>query len=1151
MAKMRYFFSFVVLLLSFSFSFAGIVEKTYHFASPQIQQTGNYNLIIFPGTMQSALAGNPSLPYMNVDLVLPVGEKAVSIKFTGSDETFLDGSMILYPYQEVSPVFDAKASIEKINKKIYLSNSVFPETPEGHLITSHLYGHSIAQSSFTPVRYIPAEGKVSYFKTVTIEIITEADPQSSTVLMNLKTDRFSCMQVEKLVQNKEAVVYSQTDAPANTDDYDLLILTTETYAGGFADLTKAYLRKGIISKVETLENIGYSISGIDIQDKIRNYIIQEYQNNNIKYVLLGGDDELVPHRGFYCEVQSSSLYTDYDIPSDIYFSSLDGNWNTDGDDKWAEPGEDDLLPEVAVARMPFSNPEELENMIHKTVMYQFSPVGGELRKMIFAGEELYSSPYTVGSQYLELLIGDHSDNGYSTVGIPETYTFDKMYDEILPWSGVDLRTHLNEGSSMLHHVGHANETYVMKFSYWDINNGNFPGLNGLLHNYPIVYTHGCLCGAFDTDDCIAEKMVTIDNFASAFVGNSRYGWFNEGQTEGPSAHLHREYVDALFGDNINNIGAAHAESKRATASFVTAPGQWEPGAIRWCFYDCNVLGDPAMAIYTNYLRIISVNYDEAIPVGTESLDVLTTESGIPAGNVTCVVLLHDQLIGKAISGSNGYAHIVFDSIVSSPDTAELVISGFNIRPKTFDLFFTGNALPVIELYEQTIMDPAGNQNNQADYGENISLRIGLLNSSEVDDPEVQTHLIIDDPFVTLTDNTEDFGAIPAGLIVFRDNAFSIKIADSIPDGHMVNCTLEAVSGSKTDISYFQIQVNAPILNAGSLEIDDSQGNNNGRLDPGELVTLRIYCTNNGHAAGAEATAELGLISGLLQLNSDEDALGIINAGESKIAEFSATVDPQANTGDFVMLTFNLSSGDYSTSKDYSAYIGLIVEDFESGDYNVFHWLQGLQNPWIIDEENYFEGDFSSRSGVIGNNENTTMSISIEVTEADSLSFYCKTSSQSDADFFGFEVDNISLLNLSGEREWTSYSYYLTAGLHTLTWKYSKDASISSGSDAAWVDFIIFPPFRYILGVNQADQQVDFTLAPVPAHDFIGIRIPDHAAMKYSLFTMGMSLVKEGNLQDLPVLNDAHILDLMGLKPSVYILQLEKNGVQQSRKFVVQ
>jgi len=44
-------------------------------------------------------------------------------------------------------------------------------------------------------------------------------------------------------------------------------------------------------------------------------------------------------------------------------------WNDDGDNKWGEPDEDDLLPDVSVARFPVSNTTELENMIHKSISY--------------------------------------------------------------------------------------------------------------------------------------------------------------------------------------------------------------------------------------------------------------------------------------------------------------------------------------------------------------------------------------------------------------------------------------------------------------------------------------------------------------------------------------------------------------------------------------------------------------------------------------------------------------------------------------------------------------------------------------------------------------------------------------------------------------
>lgn len=40
---------------------------------------------------------------------------------------------------------------------------------------------------------------------------------------------------------------------------------------------------------------------------------------------------------------------------------------------------------------------------------------------------------------------------------------------------------------------------------------------------------------------------------------------------------------------------------------------------------------------------------------------------------------------------------------------------------------------------------------------------------------------------------------------------------------------------------------------------------------------------------------------------------------------------------------------------------------------------------------------------------------------------------------------------SGELDWTGTSYELTAGLHTIEWKYLKDSSSSAGEDTAWLD----------------------------------------------------------------------------------------------------
>ncbi len=174
---------------------------------------------------------------------------------------------------------------------------------------------------------------------------------------------------------------------------------------------------------------------------------------------------------------------DSNIPADLYYCALDGTWNDNNNNKWGEIGEDDLLPEVGVGRMCFNNAAELQNMLHKTMSYQDSPIPGEFRKVILGGENLYDDPLTNGSQYLELLIGEHNDNGYTTVGIPASYDFTRLYEENGNWSGAALMAAISQGAQYVHHEGHANTDFVGGWYNNSISDHNFSGVNGIDHNY--------------------------------------------------------------------------------------------------------------------------------------------------------------------------------------------------------------------------------------------------------------------------------------------------------------------------------------------------------------------------------------------------------------------------------------------------------------------------------------------------------------------------------------------------------------------------------------------------------------------------------------------------------------------------------------------
>lgn len=663
-------------MLMFMGLFAGSLEFRYEFGGPVARSTGDFQSVVFRDTYLTGKTGEPALPYQAVKLLLPPGEEAVRVEYIFEDEQVIQGTFVLYPQQPSHPISLGGDGVFHRKDELYRSTEPYPSRPWGEFSTQFLNGRSFLLASFTPLKYVPATGVVSYYGSVTVKVETRATHRAADALQNLGRSVKSLQRIQSMAQN-QAMMNAYPEPGTRDQDFQILIITPQQFAAAFQPLRDIYLKRGLKSETATMEYISANSSGQDLKEKVRNYIIQEYQGHGIEYVLLGGDVEHVPVRGFYCYVQSGGGYEDNNIPSDLYYSALDGTWNTNGNNRWGEPGEDDLLPEVAVARFPFSNASQLNNLINKTISYQEHPVTGELRNPIMAGEHLWDNPLTYGEDYLELLIGYREDNGYTTNGIPEDYTFNKLYDHIAYWSGNNLIQAINQGSSFIHHSGHANQSYVMRLDISQITSSNFSPVNGTTHNYSLVYTHGCLCGAFDENDCIGEAMVLIDKFAVAGAFNSRYGWFNEGQTEGPSAHLHREFVDALYTDGEQHIGSAHLVSRMETSPWVTAPGQWEEGALRWCFYCCNILGDPVLGIWTDEPIPIETVYPEEIPDTTTVVPILVTSNGQPVAGLVVTIMTDGELAGFAPVDCCGQTLVEVPGGFVGVDVAEIVVSGYN------------------------------------------------------------------------------------------------------------------------------------------------------------------------------------------------------------------------------------------------------------------------------------------------------------------------------------------------------------------------------------------------------------------------------------------------------------------------------------------
>ncbi len=109
--------------------------------------------------------------------------------------------------------------------------------------------------------------------------------------------------------------------------------------------------------------------------------------------------------------------------------------------------------------------------------------------------------------------------------------------------------------------------------------------------------------------------------------------------------------------------------------------------------------------------------------------------------------------------------------------------------------------------------------------------------------------------------------------------------------------------------------------------------------------------------------------------------------------------------------------------------------------------------WAGEGSVYYYNGGAAQSGAIGSNMQTYLQTT--TTGPGMISFYWKVSSQPASGLLDFYIDNTKIQEISGNVDWQQFSYLVPDGVHTLTWEYSKDSSSPAGSDAGWVDEVVF------------------------------------------------------------------------------------------------
>ncbi|MCX6582619.1 MAG: hypothetical protein NT166_20795, partial [Candidatus Aminicenantes bacterium] len=122
---------------------------------------------------------------------------------------------------------------------------------------------------------------------------------------------------------------------------------------------------------------------------------------------------------------------------------------------------------------------------------------------------------------------------------------------------------------------------------------------------------------------------------------------------------------------------------------------------------------------------------------------------------------------------------------------------------------------------------------------------------------------------------------------------------------------------------------------------------------------------------------------------------------------------------------------------------------EAVDYPGLTFTLSGTGSWYSQAATTYYGGDAAQSPVITHSQSSSMETAI--TGKTTVKFYWKVSSEANYDYLRFYIDGVLKTSISGTVNWTQQTYTVTSGAHTLKWTYVKDGSVSSGSDAGWVD----------------------------------------------------------------------------------------------------
>jgi hypothetical protein len=1022
--------------------------------------------------------GAPNLPVLSRYVAVPNGA-TVSLEIV-NQRTEVFHNVDMAPAPRI-PLETERGPLQyNRDLSIYSKDAFYPAQPARVSQNMKIRGVDMVMLSITPYQYNPVTKDLLVYRDMEVRVsFTGGDGRFGD--SRLRSRFWDPILMDNTLNNASipAIDYSaRTVQNVNTEatgcEY-LIIVPNDPVFKQWADTIKAFrTEQGILTNIVTLQEIGGNTTG-----QIETYINNAYNTWDIppSAILIMADFGTNAANSI-----TSPIWDNYCVSDNIY-------GDVDNDD----------LPDIAMARMTANNAAQLETYIRKFKDYEMAPptdpyfykhpitaLGWQTERWFqicsevvggFFKNELGKEPIRINAVYQ----GNPDVDPWSTATNTNTVVnyFGPNGLGYIPstpqglggWTGgtaAVVNTNLNAGAFILQHRDHGMETGWGEPSYV---NSSIDGLNNV-GKLSYIMSVNCLTGKYNySSECFAEKFhrYKYQNKNAGCVGilaasETSYSFVND------------TYVWGMYDNMWPNFMPAYGamfQERGILPAFGNAAGKYFLQQSSWPYNTSNKIvtyhlfhhhSDAFLTIFSEVPQQLTVNHPEVI-IATATTFNVTADAGS-----FIALTANGQIIGTG-NGTGAPAAIpVVPPAIGT--TVKIVVTKQNYYRHYSSAVVISAENPYVITDTYTVNDPAGNNNQALDFGEDAFLSVAEKNLGNNPAQNVTVTLSVTDPYITFTDNTEAYPTIPSQQAVTVENGFKVHIASNVPDGYQKMVTAVATNGTDTWTSYFTLQVRAPKLVAGAMIIDDSQGGNgNGRLDAGENAIIKISTQNAGMSTATVVTASISLSSGLITLNNSTSELGTITPLGTAVAEFSVSVDPAAPAGVSINVDYTAVSGAYTAQRTYVVQAGLLVEDWESGDFSKFSWQSSGNLPWTLTQDSPFEGVYSAKSGAIGNSQNTQLVLTYNVPVNDSIKFYYKTSCEPTLDGLKFYIDNTIKGTFSGTNPWTYAAYPVTAGTHTFKFIYAKNGSNQVGSDCAWLDFIVLPLPQYTTSFAGADGYV--------------------------------------------------------------------------------